>query len=355
MATSSAVHDYSGEFQVLADLLGVAVLRVDRSMDLRGADANACRLFRVTRAADLAAAWPSLCAQMGLAAEQPTGVRPVTAAAAVGDERLQLRGEVRPLGGQDEDCLLLLRPVGQASPVEEQALAACHARVLSFLASKLVHDLNGPANNIHIALSLLESAVDALALTSPADAGTPLRLQRYVKVLKDETARLSERIRELPSHIALRGNGQEEEVELCALADEIGRLVKHETTARQVRRSISLPPRALPVRARREELKLALLGLAVTLIDAVGEGGELAIEVEAGQRQAQVCLSGRGDSLADDLFASLQGLGYGGGGRALAPFAARLVLERCGGRISGAWSDGAALFQVVLPLAAARP
>lgn len=346
-------------FECLAILtreLGLGVIVLDAEDGLQFADSEGAQLLGAATPDALKQQWSRL--RSGLQLPAP-GERAAAAAwtvdLAAGENTRKLRLEMRPVPGLPPQFLVLLRERGTMAVDEERSLAAGHAAVVGFLSSKIVHDLNGPANNIQIALSLLEAAVEDLALSSASDAGTPLRLQRYVNVLKDELGRLGGLIRGIPTLTVQAREGTAEELDFRGLLEEVLLLVRHEATARQIKRDMSLAPQGqFLVRGSRGLLKLALLGLVVSLVEAIPEGGVVSVEITHDEGRLRVALAARGVAGTQDLLDAARTLLPRTRPKPASVAAARAIVERHGGDLQAEVAGSTLLFRVSLPLVGVR-
>lgn len=334
---------------ILAEQLGAGVMVLGAEDALRFVDAAGAQLLGVASPDALKQKWSDLRSRLQL---PPPGDRAAAVTWAVdltaGQAARKLRVEMRPVPGPAPQFLVLLRERGSLSVDDDQLLAAGHAAVVGFLSSKIVHDLNGPANNIQIALSLLEAAVEDLALSSASDAGTPLRLKRYLTVLKDEMERLGSLIRRIPTYTVRAREDLTEEVDLRGLLEEVLLLVKHEATARQIKRDTSLAAEGrLLVRGSRGLLRLALLGTVVSLVEAIPEGGALSVKATHDAARLCVVLAARGVASPENMVDAAQTL-FPRIRAAVA--AARVIVERHGGELQADAAGSRISFSISLPL-----
>lgn len=338
---------------ILAEHLGAGVMVLGADDALRFVDAAGAQLLGVASPDALKQKWTDLRSRLQL---PPPGDRTAAVTWAVdltaGQAARKLRVEMRPVPGPAPQFLVLLRERGSVAADDDQLLAAGHAAVVGFLSSKIVHDLNGPANNIQIALSLLEAAVEDLALSSASDAGTPLRLKRYLTVLKDEMERLGSLIRRIPTYTVRAREDLMEEVDFRGLLEEVLLLVKHEATARQIKRDTSLAAAEgqLLVRGSRGLLRLALLGTVVSLVEAIPEGGALSVEATHDAARLRVVLAARGVASPENIVDAAQMLFPRIGANPAAVAAARVIVERHGGELQADAAGSRISFHISLPL-----
>lgn len=337
-------------------LMHAPLLVLDRGLGLRYASAAACDLLGLA-GDDLDRRWPQLLRELdldGLAQLRPDGP-PLRLARdpTLVDRACALRLEVHALADGEDAYLVLLKDRARIDERESQVIRASRLQALNFLSPTIVHDLSAPLNNIQLTLSLLDATVVGAKLEMEQDCAELVqRCQRYARVLKEETARMGRLVRELPAYLVSAREGVRERVDIGILVEEVGRLVRHEGTAKRIRRSFAIPPDPLPVRGEREGLKLALFNLAIALIEATRSGGSLSIEARQNGGHAEI--DARAENCALDLGAleHMQSVSPGDEDGALGLLAARLLIEAHGGSIAARTDlpQGAG-FLVTLPLA----
>src|SRR5574340_369962 len=113
--------------------------------------------------------------------------------------------------------------VRRLSNADRRSIDAAQAIMLDLLAPTLVHDLNSPLNNLQIAITLLQNAID-----DSLDDALRARSRRYLKLLQDEVQRLSGLVMALPGFLDRACDEPQESFDLAEVVDDVFRLVRHE-------------------------------------------------------------------------------------------------------------------------------
>ncbi|MGD2114077.1 MAG: HAMP domain-containing sensor histidine kinase [Acidobacteriota bacterium] len=175
---------------------------------------------------------------------------------------------------------------------------ASQMHALSGLYQGVVHDLKSPLNTLAVHLELLRSTFDP---------GGPEaeKQERYARVLHEELMRLNRSIESLlPATAQVRGEPRR--FCLRELTGEVAAFIGPQARRQKVTVTTRLgdeggPP--LMVDAHRDRLKQALLAVAVNGLEAMPEGGELAIELRlrngAGQPRGRVVVTDTGPGVPD--------------------------------------------------------
>jgi signal transduction histidine kinase len=218
--------------------------------------------------------------------------------------------------------------------LETELVLASQMRSLAHVYGVLAHDLKAPLNAMQLALDLL---ADSLANPEPSEApAAGERRQRYLTILREELARLDRTLRTMLE--------QKEPLDsvsgafdLCEVIQEIGRLLLPQARRQRVEMKLELPPAAARVAGHRERVKQALLNLAIRALEAMPDGGRLAIGCAVQDAMAAVTVEDNGSGLRK----SASGIGL---------YLARLVVESHGGDIVEEVVPEGTRFKLTLPL-----
>jgi signal transduction histidine kinase len=228
--------------------------------------------------------------------------------------------------GADVDAALT--PAGLDAVAPDLALAV-QMRALAGFYPKAVHDLKGPLNNMVVTLELL---ADALRTTSEDEAEGAARRSRYLEALRREIARLNGSVQSLLAQtpVASETNGS---FDLRRLLEEIVALLAPLATKRNVTLELQ-PGEPLPLVARRDQIKRALLAVALNALESAAPNGrvEVAGALADGTVTASVGCDGAAGSAAQaDVFQPY--CSSATGDRVTGLYVARNILETHGGEV----------------------
>jgi PAS domain S-box-containing protein len=241
--------------------------------------------------------------------------------------------------------LVLLRDLATLRKVEAHLLEAGRFAVLAHLAAGLAHEIRNPLHSIRINATAAEQYVDVAAADRRAG-----EVAESLHTIKKETTRLTDLLNNYLGMV--RPEKEIGTVDLRELARRVIQLVGY--TARQSRVEISLEgDESLPtVKGIPDRLQQAILNLVLNAIQAMPDGGSLALRTDSSQGVVRLTVSDTGhglsQELADQLFDTRVTTKPEGTGLGL-PLV-RMIVESHGGSV---WyrsvPDQGAAFTLVLP------
>jgi signal transduction histidine kinase len=331
---------------------GVLVLAADGTP--RFASARACALLGVADEAGLRTRWPALSAALGIAAAVlAAGARPHAGGTIAADDGPRaIRADVHATGAADGAAwLVLMQRRDRADDGDAALIAASRANASRHVLAGLLHDLNGPLNNLNLTLALLSGTLPRIATQQPADAALE-RCCRHADTMADQTRRFSEGARAMSAAVAPAEHAAGVAL-VSALLHDAQNALRHHASLREVRTSIAPAAPGLAVSGDLDLLRLALVDLLLTAIDETTAGGD--ITVTADDADGGLCLriraraapvNGGGPDAGGDMLASpsAQWLGY---------VAARRILELHGGSATLHADADALVIEARMPLAQA--
>lgn len=114
----------------------------------------------------------------------------------------------------------------------DAVVAASHASTQQHVLAGLLHDLNGPLNNLGLTLALLERALEPL-LAERAGTDANVRVRRYLSTLTQEAARLTTWSRAAATTV--HPPGMTEPALLREVLDDVHRSLRHHATLAETR------------------------------------------------------------------------------------------------------------------------
>lgn len=329
------------ELAALALLIGAGVVLLDRRLQLRFASPAAMKLLDCDED-ELKRSWPAMAEKLDAGAfskAQPGGT-PVSfdAEFPLRQRRLRLCAEAHALA---DGYVLAFKERGRIEGADALLLPASQMRTLRYLTSAFVHDVNAPINNLRLTLSLLEATMGSTA------GEREERWRRYAAVMKEEVARLSSLVQGLPGLLLCEKTASSGTLDLRQVIEEVSRLTKHEATARGVKRNFKVPAEPVLVQGNRDRLRLALLNLAIVLIESTPAGGAVDLTASCNDDNTHVQLGATSSPPPDCLRTEL--LTPPVDGDAVGIAAARLIVESHEGSLD-CYHEGNIAFRVTLPL-----
>jgi signal transduction histidine kinase len=234
-------------------------------------------------AARLAALGPALeerllaPARRGEAAEATLEVAGAPAA-----RRLLLAAHPLPAGAERSPATaLLLRDADLHAGLAEDLRLAAHMRAVTAITPAVAHDLRAPINSMLFNLEVLKETLGGALAGQP---GSAERQDRYVRVLREELARLHQGLEVWLAQTAERRQ-EAEACDLGELVSELAALLVPVARKRQVQVAWEPPAAPAAVQARRHVLKQALLLLGVAALEATPNGTSLALGLATGSER----------------------------------------------------------------------
>jgi signal transduction histidine kinase len=336
-----AVMENGGRFRELAavaERFDLGVLVVDAEGRLQFASGGACDLLGPGEV-DLAGRWAELAPRFHL--DQPSSFRDKVIDLGLDGATRPVRVEVRALAGDPEGPgrigarMLLLKDPRRFSELDIDMLLATQVRALAYLHRVLAHDVRAPLNAMQLSLELLADSVsedDGVEVGhegGPANVG---RMRRYVGVMREELKRLN-RILQTMLEQKDTFSAPPSRFDLCEVSRDIEELLKPQCQRQHIDLDMELPNLPLQVSGHRDRIKQALINIAIRGLEAMPDGGRIAMVISASSGCAQVSISDSGVGLdpevLEETFSLLHTRSRSGQGAGL--HAARLVAESHGG------------------------
>jgi len=242
------------------------------------------------------------------------------------------------------------RAYDELKEAQQRLLQNERMALLGTFASGLAHEVRNPLNSIALQLSLLERRI--------AGAEPRLRdqLSELAVVIREEIRRLDALVGDF-LFFSRTSRIQLQPTDLDALVDEVTRLLRPEArgagvTLRRQRAGALLPS----LRADPEKLKQVVINLVRNAIEAMPEGGSVALESALRDGSAVIEVKDNGPGLPErvdifQLFVTTKPKGTG-----LGLSIAQQIVHAHGGSITASSEPGqGATFTVALPLDPAEP
>ncbi|HEX6852893.1 MAG TPA: ATP-binding protein [Candidatus Polarisedimenticolaceae bacterium] len=250
--------------------------------------------------------------------------------------------EARP---GESGALLLLRDVAMIRKIETHLLEAGRFAVLAHLAGSLAHEIRNPLHSIGLNASVVEQYVGA-----PSTAASEQAVRDSLRTIQEETRRLTDLLNNYLG--LLKSSPEPAPVDLRDLCRRVLRLLAYAALKARVELRLEGEEDLPPVVGVPDRLQQAVLNLALNAIQAMPQGGVVALRTHyaGGVVRLSVADTGPGlpPGLEEALFDTRVTTKPGGSGLGL-PLV-RLIAEAHGGSVWYRSEPGrGATFTLVLP------
>lgn len=213
--------------------------------------------------------------------------------------------------------------------LEPDLLLASQLRALSRVYRAVTHDLKAPLNAMVLNLDRLQ-----IALATGEGAAEAEKTQGYLDVLREELERLDRSLFALLAETTPAGSGREE-FDVRGTMQEIERLLRPQARLQHVALEAQLPGTAVRIAGQRDRLKQAILNIAINALEAMSEGGELELILEARPDEAEVRIADTGPGIPEEERRRIFDLHYTTKttGTGIGLYLARSIVEAHGGEI----------------------
>jgi signal transduction histidine kinase len=337
----------------LASFMDVGVLLLGPEQRLEFANAAARELLGCITPGDLEQRWDGmrhiLTEALQRAAAGESGAR-VDVALPIDDHIRNLRLELhRPEEDERGGYLVLVKDRELLEAFETDLRLATQMRGLARVYGALAHELKAPLGAMAINLELLN---DALRTDAGDSADLRDRRQRYADVLREELARLNRSLVSVLNQTTSM-NEARERFDLCGLVRDLDALLAPQAKLQHVELDIRLPEREVSLAGHRDRLKQALLNIATNALEAMPDGGQLGVALDAENGHATLSIRDSGPGIPPEVLSKMYSMYFTtkSGGTGIGLYVARSVVESHGGEIQVDSCGGeGTCFRVNLPL-----
>ncbi|HUI25143.1 MAG TPA: ATP-binding protein [Candidatus Kryptonia bacterium] len=321
----------------LANFMDVGVLLLGPQHELEFANATARTLLGNDDPGALERRWselkPIFDAALARAASNGSGAA-VDVEVPGGEHPRHLRLELHRHGDEgNQDHLVLVKDRDLLEAFETDLRLATQMRGLARVYGALAHEIKAPLGAMSLNLELLNDAL-AQSATDEGDAGLRARQQRYAHVLREELARLNRSL-----VVALNQtttlSAARERFDLRDLIRDLEALLAPQAKQQRVGLAVAMPETSVPLVAHRDRLKQALLNIAANALEAMADGGQMAMAVEAANGFATISVRDSGPGIPPEVLDKIYRMYFTtkDGGTGIGLHVARAVVESHGGAI----------------------
>ena len=284
----------------LSGAIDAGVLLVSARAGVEQASAPALDLLGQGSLAELRARWPEILRQVERARALAAGARAAAnGAGSVVDLELALDERatralrwrsIRAEDGVGDREVVLLRDLAQARACDDELRLAARHDVFARLYPASAHDLRGPLNAVGLNLEVLKGSLAEGDLDG--DAADCLRA---IGVELDRFKRAFD--------LFLRQTRPPEDLrrafDLADLVREVAEMLGPLARRRKIEIAVEGASAPLVVEGRRDRLQHALLAVALAAVEALPEGGRLALALESAPRAARITIAGAARSASE--------------------------------------------------------
>jgi signal transduction histidine kinase len=233
--------------------------------------------------------------------------------------------------------------------LEAMLVRASRSDVQQHVLGGLLHDLNGPLNNIALTLALVSAGVARQLAAAPDPAIT--RLARHVSTLESEMSRLAELSQSMARMLQDDPAGRAvEPVPLDALVVEVRRRLRHHAALQDILlEDVVAEDQGALVHAARDALQLGLSALLLGACNACRPDARIGIRTSRRGADAVVTITARPAALPADVQAALDAMVVPPPPEALNLAAGRLVARQQGGVVTIACGADHLVIDITFP------
>ncbi len=328
--------------------VGFVLLGTDGQLD--GATPTACALLGAADAEDLRARWSAIHATLApLLCDTADAARIVEISVELEGHSRRVRCEVHALA--HGDCvrhLLLVQASERATAMESTLDAASRYQTLAALHATTAHDFNGSLNAMMLNVELLSRTLEpGASRTNDAD------VQRHcLHAIRQELGRLALSVGSVLDESRV-DEVQPSRTRLAAILESVVSLLRAKAERQRVVIRVEGSDHAIEVVGHERDLRQAILNLAHNALEAMPQGGELALGLSADGPVAVVTVVDTGAGIRDDLRHEMWDLYFStkSHGLGIGLHVVKAVVHAHGGSVVLDASDSGARFAIRLPLA----
>jgi signal transduction histidine kinase len=337
----------------LAQMLDVGLLLLSREREVEFASERAHELFGLPPTAGADAWRPVLAPLEGIlqraTVERTSGGQADLEVGPPGKPR-RIRCQIYLL---DEEgtagTLVQARDRDLLQAIETDLRLAAQLRALMRIYRGVAHDLRAPLNAMVLNLELLKRSLDPAAPPRPE---LPDKQQRWIVVIEQELQRLRRALDVLLAQTAPSSESAER-FDVRDVLEEIHALLYPQARQQGVEIQVEVPESSVPVVAFRDQVKQAVLNIAINALEAMPEGGRLTLSLEADAGSARIRVSDTGPGIPSDLADRIFDMHFTTkqSGTGIGLYVARSMFEAQGGTVQTVRTGPAGTtFQLTLPL-----
>ena len=246
---------------------------------------------------------------------------------------------------QVEYVVGVMRDITEEKMFNEELVRSKTLSTLGQYSNELAHEIKNPLNAINIQMSLLEREI------SKHDFGTGEELSDVVKVVKEEINRLNKLAKDCLT-FSKSGDLNRTEEDIGQILEELLSLITPHADLNGVNIYLTMTGHCPQVLVDKDKLKQALLNIVLNAIEAMIDGGDIAINVSKKDSYLNISIKDTGPGIPDEQHDKIFGLFYStkSGGTGVGLAVTKNIIHAHGGNIRFEKLVEGAEFIIELPL-----
>ncbi|KHE92648.1 MAG: two-component sensor kinase [Candidatus Scalindua brodae] len=239
----------------------------------------------------------------------------------------------------------IMRDITEEKMFNEELVRSKTLSTLGQYSNELAHEIKNPLNAINIQMSLLEREIGKY------DLGAGKELADIVKVVKEEINRLNKLAKDCLS-FSKSGDLNRTEEDIGRIIEELLSLITPHADLNGVNIYLTMSGSCPQILVDRDKLKQALLNIILNAIEAMTDGGNIAITVSRKDSYLNIFIKDTGPGIPDELHDKIFGLFYStkSGGTGVGLAVTKNIVHAHGGNIRFEKLVEGAEFIIELPL-----
>ena len=246
---------------------------------------------------------------------------------------------------QVEYVVGVMRDITEEKMFNEELVRSKTLSTLGQYSNELAHEIKNPLNAINIQMSLLEREI------SKHNFGTGEELSDVVKVVKEEINRLNKLAKDCLT-FSKSGDLNRTEEDIGQILEQLLSLITPHADLNGVNIYLTMTGHCPQVLVDKDKLKQALLNIVLNAIEAMIDGGDIAINVSKKDSYLNISIKDTGPGIPDEQHDKIFGLFYStkSGGTGVGLAVTKNIIHAHGGNIRFEKLVEGAEFIIELPL-----
>ncbi len=222
----------------------------------------------------------------------------------------------------------VMRDITEEKMFNDELVRSKTLSTLGQYSNELAHEIKNPLNAINIQMSLLEREI------GKHDLGIGEELSGVVKVVKEEINRLNNLAKDCLS-FSKSGDLDRTEEDLGRIIDELLSLITPYTDLNGVSIYLTMLKNCPHILVDRSKIKQALMNIILNAVEAMTDGGDIAINVSRGDNCLSITIKDTGPGIPDEQQDKVFGLFYStkSGGTGVGLAVTKNIIHAHGGNI----------------------
>jgi len=239
----------------------------------------------------------------------------------------------------------VMRDITEEKMFNEELVRSKTLSTLGQYSNELAHEIKNPLNAINIQMSLLEREIDK------HDLGTGEELADVVKVVKEEINRLNKLAKDCLT-FSKSGDLDRTEEGIGEILEQLLSLINPHADLNGVNIYLTMSGSCPQVLVDKDKIKQAFLNIILNAIEAMTDGGSIAINVSRKDSYLNISIKDTGPGIPDEQHDKIFGLFYStkSGGTGVGLAVTKNIIHAHGGNIRFEKLVEGAEFIIELPL-----